>query len=310
MVSQTMQRALLPKRIVVGLDELGLADSVVQAALLLSDALGAKLELIHAVPSTPRYWPGLAATASMDRSGQLFRSAREAALVHVRKILKRAPECKEQPEQIVRVVEGRPAEVLLAETRTPTDLVMLGARRPTEALHFGGTLRSLLAKSTGPVWVQSHDVAKFRRILVPIDMSAHSLNALGMAVALAGKLGARVHVLHAFQITYPIASTWPEVALWTPALSVDEMCAAAQSMFTDTLADFDWQGVEHEETFVEGEPTRVILDQAPAHDLLVISTHGHSGFAAAVLGSVAWKVVERCEGPILVTRLSGRPFSA
>jgi len=300
------RNAVIPKRIVVGFDERGLADSAVEAAFGLSKTLGASLELVHAVPVTPRYWPGLAATASMERSEQLLRSAREAALDHAREIMKRLPESGQQPEQLLRVIEGRPADVLLAEARSESELVVLGGQRPAGALHFGGTLRTLLAKAKGPLWIQPHRAKFFRDILVPIDMSANSLHALALAAAFARKLRARVSVLHVFQVAYPVASTWPEVAMWTPAPSVDEMCAAAKVQFEQALAGIDWLGVEHEEIFTQGEPSSAILEHLKRHDLIALGTHGHSGFAAAVLGSVAWRVIEGCEKPALVARLDGR----
>src|SRR5437762_311203 len=109
-----MVRAQLP-RIVVGLDDQGLADGAVHVAIGLSVALDAQLELIHAVPALPLAWPDLPPDRSMERTEQLLQSARQAALEHVRKLLKQERLASHEPEELVHVLQGSPAEVLLAE---------------------------------------------------------------------------------------------------------------------------------------------------------------------------------------------------
>ncbi len=58
-------------------------------------------------------------------------------------------------------------------------------------------------------------------------------------------------------------------------------------------------------TFVdEGHPAQLILDSEASHeaDLVVMSTHGRSGVARWVYGSVADKVLQRPRGPLLLVR--------
>jgi nucleotide-binding universal stress UspA family protein len=56
---------------------------------------------------------------------------------------------------------------------------------------------------------------------------------------------------------------------------------------------------------VQGPPHRMILEQAAeVHaDLIVMGTHGHSGFTRAFLGSVATKVLHQSHLPVLVVPL-------
>src|SRR5690349_10332845 len=202
----------LPRRIVVGLDEQGRADNAVRAALLLAPALDARLELIHALPPLPEAWPGLSPVESMQRSEELVGSARAAARAHVGALLSSERETRFATDELLRVVQGRPAQVLLAEARSVGDLVMLGGIRPSGLLEFGGTLRTLLARSAGPLWVQPYPGKSFQRLLVPIDMSEHSLHALELAVAMASRLTARVHVLHAFHTASQDGASWSNAA--------------------------------------------------------------------------------------------------
>jgi universal stress protein A len=53
-----------------------------------------------------------------------------------------------------------------------------------------------------------------------------------------------------------------------------------------------------------GEPAAAILDAAEAggFDLVVVATHGRTGIAHMLLGSVAERVVRRCPTPVLTVR--------
>jgi nucleotide-binding universal stress UspA family protein len=300
----------LPSRIVVGLDEKGLADAAVTMALALGRALDARVELIHVVPALPDAWPGLRADASEQHSDELLRAANEAALAHVRQLVQRAPDTRVSPESLLRVVAGRPARVLMGEAQSPGDLIMLGSKRRSGLLHFGGTLRTLLAKARCSVWVQSQPAERIRRILAPIDLSEHSLEALALAVALASKLSASIHVLHAFHVPFPVDGGWfGGLAVPAPD-SVEDLRGAIRARFDEALATFEWHGVEHEHSLVEDLPARAILEQAKTHDLVVMGTHGHTGLAAAVLGNTAWSVMEHCDRPLLVARSETRSFAS
>src|SRR5262249_32286714 len=104
-------------------------------------------------------------------------------------------------EALVEVVEGHPAEVLLEETRRrKAGLLVLGTHEKRAFLDFGNTLRALYAKSPVPVWVQPGPVAPIRRILAAVDLSEHSLHALGAACTLAKAFAAEVRAVHCFHV--------------------------------------------------------------------------------------------------------------
>lgn len=53
---------------------------------------------------------------------------------------------------------------------------------------------------------------------------------------------------------------------------------------------------------LEGDPTEKILEQSESHDLLVMTSHGHSQFDQLILGSVTEKVSRRAKCPVFVLR--------
>jgi nucleotide-binding universal stress UspA family protein len=63
--------------------------------------------------------------------------------------------------------------------------------------------------------------------------------------------------------------------------------------------------VAHETVFGEDDPARRILAMQDRFDLIVLGTHGHSALLAAVLGSVAWRVLRMAHTGVLLVRTPG-----
>ena len=141
---------------------------------------------------------------------------------------------------------------------------------------------------------------EIRRILCPIDFSDFSRRALDHAVAIAKWYDATVTLLHVCAIT-PVAAyapgsgTPPHVVL-TPddreALLASMKRFAESEAGTTVPIDFE---------IVQGHTADRILARATAipADLLVLGTHGRSGFERLVLGSVTEKVLRKATCPVL-----------
>jgi nucleotide-binding universal stress UspA family protein len=140
------------------------------------------------------------------------------------------------------------------------------------------------------------------RILCPVDFSEFSAPALERAVRLGEWFEARVEVLNVIPYQ-PFAmpagmgpAYFPDPLEVTPA----QRNQAARNM-ADLVEPLLGEGVPIVTKVLEGEPWRVILEEAkgvPA-DLLVIGTHGRSGFEQLLLGSVTEKVLRRAPCPVL-----------
>ena len=140
-----------------------------------------------------------------------------------------------------------------------------------------------------------------KRILVPVDFSEFSEQALDYAVALAGKLDATIHLIHAISIP---AIGIPELgAAWSPTMIEDLMQAGKKAMAK--LADDRRALATIGEAVVRlGDPRDLILravDELHA-DLVVMGTHGRRGIRRALLGSVAETVVRASPVPVLTVR--------
>ena len=154
------------------------------------------------------------------------------------------------------------------------------------------------------------DMALIRRILVPIDFSSGADAAIETALALAASVGAEVHALHVWQ---PPPYMVPEMMVTVPggtSLPFDEF------MRTRTQKDLDAFVRPHlgtyevaVQTHVEcGIPKEAIprFAERNAVDLVVMGTHGHTGFMHVLMGSVAEHVVRHQPCPVLTVRYPRR----
>lgn len=152
----------------------------------------------------------------------------------------------------------------------------------------------------------------FSRILVPIDFSECSGAAFRTAVALASKLGAKITLLHVWDVPF----LWPSVGDTMVTVPTEEPMTVAQLVkkrATEELqrfiADYPHAGVEVDARLEMGEPVRVICNvaQDDGHDLVVMGTHGRTGFSRVLAGSVAENVVRHSAVPVLTVRTGETP---
>ncbi len=140
----------------------------------------------------------------------------------------------------------------------------------------------------------------FSHILCPTDLSEAAVAPLTYAAALARWYDARLTILHVVPPPAPLPagivgfSVPPEIVPPPPRDVLREALEAAASR-----AGADMQHVTLE--IVDGEPAAAIVDQAVAGraDVLVLGTHGRSGFERFVLGSIAEKVLRKAPCPVL-----------
>jgi nucleotide-binding universal stress UspA family protein len=145
----------------------------------------------------------------------------------------------------------------------------------------------------------------YRRILWPTDFSELAMGALPHAMVLAADAGAELVVLHV--LIPPPPYSMPEIAgdLWAE-LRVKQR-AAAEEELRRLAEQVKGPKIQTRTVLAEGVPFDQILRTAERLqcDLIVMATHGHTGLAHAVIGSVAENVVRRAPCPVLTVRPPG-----
>ncbi len=141
-------------------------------------------------------------------------------------------------------------------------------------------------------------VTEIRKILCPIDFSEFSESVLAYTAAFAKLFASEVTVLHVFATAAPPggSATYPAWLLQVPE---------ARKSIADELhllsAPLSSAGVTLRTQIAEGNTAAEIVRHAADHDvdLVVMGTHGRSGFDRLTLGSVAEKVLRKAPCPVL-----------
>jgi nucleotide-binding universal stress UspA family protein len=136
-----------------------------------------------------------------------------------------------------------------------------------------------------------------RAILVPTDFSEHSDNVFRLACSLARDHGARVYVLHVLAPPTAIYAGGAVVAV--PEGGRDEAWSKLRQYRSPDPS------VPVESRLGEGEAADAILRVIAelGCDLAVMGTHGRSGLARMLMGSVAEAVVRKARCPVLTVNI-------
>ena len=140
---------------------------------------------------------------------------------------------------------------------------------------------------------------KIQKILCPTDFSAASDHALGEAVDLAKALGAKIKVIHVFQRPIGVALEGAPVTIEAAEQFLQQAHAELKKVLEDLRKDWQDKGVELEVELIEGAPYSAIVEEAAQCDLVVMATHGRTGFQRFMLGSVAERVVRTSNCPVM-----------
>jgi len=141
---------------------------------------------------------------------------------------------------------------------------------------------------------------RLKKILVPMDFSDCSKKALQYALPLAKQFGSEIILVHVM----PYAVQPPETIL-ADTHSID----ASGKVLNDLLREIS-STVTARASLRVGSPHAEIVEAAKESeaDLIVLSTHGHSGLAHMLLGSTAERVVRHAPCPVLVVREKEHEF--
>lgn len=194
--------------------------------------------------------------------------------------------------------------ILQAASSTAADLVVMGAHRKQllRDILIGTTIERVIRAGPVPVLMVNREVEQpYRTALAPVDLSETSVNAIraGMALGLPG--GSRLALVHAFQ---PLAKG----QMFYAGLSrdtIDGYVADERMRATKELIAFlEANGCDDHGQSVhveEGAPSEVISSAVAQlkPDALIMGTHGRSGIAKALLGSVTEEVLRSLDVDIL-----------
>jgi nucleotide-binding universal stress UspA family protein len=138
------------------------------------------------------------------------------------------------------------------------------------------------------------------RIVVPLDGSEAAQAILGIATDIAEATGGTIVLVQAF-----LPPPWA-VGIDPSDLEYDpvELAEGIRARLASTVAGLTARGIRSELYLHEGQPHEVILDAVEAHraHLVAMSTHGRTGLARLMMGSVADAVLRESRVALLLAR--------
>lgn len=136
----------------------------------------------------------------------------------------------------------------------------------------------------------------FKRVLCPVDLSENSKQAVNLAAALVDRNGGELVLLHVAMPELPESSGF---AIATVEAQIELEKRRLQEVRPDGV---DGIRVRHEVR--RGDPAGAITQVAAQEhcDLIVMTTHGRTGLARLLMGSVAEHVLRHATCPVLSLR--------
>ena len=268
------------KNLLVASDLTALSDRAVHRAERLAAQFGANLTVVHVIEE------GLPAGMRRQLGDEAVRVIRDQLAVTT---------SSEEVKGDIRVASGEPfSEIIRTARSVDADLIILGMHRKQgmKELFAGTTVERVLRYSDRPVLVVKDQATRdYERVLIPVDFSVPSRRALTTACRVVP--GGEYNVVHAYHvpfsgfITDDLARHEVEESRTArlEAMIREEMDALVEKLGGNS------RRVKH--CVQRGAVLEVIYDQIHAirPDLLVMGTHGRTGLAHAMVGSVAQELI-------------------
>lgn len=145
---------------------------------------------------------------------------------------------------------------------------------------------------------------ELHKILIAVEESRYSERVASYGYAMAKKLGAVVALVHVSDV--PVSTPYvTDPLLNEPPVVMPEVMETqdeTSKKFLQTIADLYGEGVSTYTFHKLGNPKEEILLTAEewGADLIIVGTHGRTGFDHFISGSVAEKVARKAKVPVLV----------
>ena len=273
----------------------------VQRAAMLAKESGAKLELLHVLQQNV-----------LSELRELFKKDGEVLQENIRSQTKK--ELSQLADNLAEtlgskagchLVEGLALEGIIAQVEAlDADLLIIGARGENYArqLLLGATAERLLRMTLRPVLaVKQPPRVAYQSVLVPIDFSPWSQNAIQLAKMIAPQ--AELILMHAYEIPFEgkmhIGGLKEETILHYRKIARKEASTRLSQIASDAeLAKANWRSI-----VVRGDAARHILKQEEKQgaDLIVLGKHGSGMVEELLIGGRTRHILARSRCDVLVS---------
>jgi universal stress protein A len=143
---------------------------------------------------------------------------------------------------------------------------------------------------------------RFKRVLVPVDFSADSVEATRVAADLARRFDASLTLIHVYD---PLVYALPDSFVMVPQAQMEKLLEAFRTRLAESKRQaLDAGAPKVEAKLLQGFVAEEIVEYAKvgAFDLVVMGTRGRSGMSHLLMGSIAERVVRLSPCPVLTVK--------
>jgi nucleotide-binding universal stress UspA family protein len=298
------------KKIMFPTDFSTCSDQALSHAVALAQQNGAELHVLHVL--VPFEYDPQTMSKMSPTIEHVEEELKRSAAARISGQLDRIEQKPIVTEHVLRGISVAPVLIEYAAEHD-MDLIAMGThgRRNVARFFLGSVAEEVIRHSPCPALTVREDHAatppeSVKTILLPVDFSEHSKNAVSHAKHLAAAYKARLILLHVIEESihpsfYVTGQT--TMATWFP-----EIRSVCQREMTRMLESSPGPKVQAELHIVEGRAAHQIIEftKEQSVDLIVISTHGLTGIERFLLGSVTEKVVRAVRCPVFTIKSFGK----
>lgn len=324
------------KKILVPTDFSKGSEVAYSVAQNIADTFGGVIDFIHIIPTIKYFNESIKRLGvPLDINKEVYPKIIDESEIRLEKAMNSYLKEKNKGKHIIKV-ERRPSEKIVnyAE-KHGYDLIIMGSKGKDESRFVrGGTTERVIRKSKVPVFSvdDRFDKNKVKNVMMSTDSSELSLAAFPLAVSIADSYKADLTLFHVIELYGNVSEDIPRSPEKGEGVSIYEGIIKRTN---DYLNKRKFDNIHIQRTGVTFEDEVVITDGdqsrtlnlftkiekgISAHyeiesyasenaDLVVMATHGHSGFAHLILGSTAEKVAQYVKKPVITIRPDENDFN-
>jgi nucleotide-binding universal stress UspA family protein len=288
-----------PTSVVAGIDFSTASSNVAKHAMNIAAHMRSSCVFVHVLPEEFFSW-------HKAQPEDIFENLQQQAESKIRELI---PDVAGAKESVIEVCKGKPATELNNAVKSHgASLLVISANDLTKK-HLGTVASRCVRTAPCDVLViRDWQGAQFKRILVCVDYSPTSAKALERAANLALSYGAHLEIIH---VMFPPTEDYWGKAQSTVDMNTESYVAECRKRATEKMTKFladcavSLAEINHSYEICESRlPSLAITHRAIDNnvDLVVMGTHGMSGFASNFMGSNAERLINDCAVSVLAVR--------
>src|SRR3989304_5350667 len=199
-------------------------------------------------------------------------------------------------------------DILRVAKEEKVDLIAMGKRGLglKDRILLGSNTNKVLRMANAPILAVRHkkgDKIDIKKILVPTDLSGHTLTSLDFAIDLANRFNSTIYLLHILELHHSYEISTSKIIEELRLLALKELRSYLEKIPKEKIKGINIK--EMVTLYLRGWFGIINFAEENGIDLIIMTTHGRKGLARFMLGSTAEKVISESPCPVLAIKPHG-----